>query len=160
MQLREAGVLIKEKRIELGLTQSQLANLSDLSRTTINHIESGTIKDIGFNKLANVFSILGLSIDSSAKKDMKQPIAIAARTASTSYKNMLTTRALKNMLRTGVLVKDYESHMTTLLDEAPIPVVIGAIKSVASSSGTPIKTIMKNVSNFSNNLGVYRKNWK
>lgn len=159
MQLRELGKIIKSKRSEMGFTQLQLAKLAGLSRTTINQIESGTINDVGFNKLADLLSVLGLSFDACPTGAIKHPLQVAARTASTSYKNILSPAVLKKMLSTGVAVKEYESHMATLLEEAPVPVVVMAIQAAAEATGTPMKTMMQNVSTFAHNLGVYRKVW-
>lgn len=40
---KERAKILKEYRIEIGLTKTELSNLSGLHRTTIDSIESGTI---------------------------------------------------------------------------------------------------------------------
>ena len=53
---------IREQRRSLGLTQEQLAKLSDLSRTTINQMKNGTLVDLGYAKLSNLLSVIGLDL--------------------------------------------------------------------------------------------------
>lgn len=50
MNLQEIGLKILERREHLGLTQDRLAKLCGLSRSTINHLENGSLNDLGFQK--------------------------------------------------------------------------------------------------------------
>ena len=59
MNLQQLGATVRERRIELGLNQSQIAAMSKLSRTTVNLLENGSISDIGFVKIANLLSGFG-----------------------------------------------------------------------------------------------------
>ena len=51
MNLREIGQKVKQRRIALGLSQDGLAKLCGLSRSTIHHLEAGSLKDLGATKL-------------------------------------------------------------------------------------------------------------
>ena len=62
MNLQQLGVTVRERRIELGLNQSQIAAMSGLSRTTVNLLENGSISDIGFAKIDNLLSVLGIQL--------------------------------------------------------------------------------------------------
>ena len=50
MNLREIGLHVANRRPALGLTQERLAKLGNLSRSTILHLENGTLKDLGAAK--------------------------------------------------------------------------------------------------------------
>jgi transcriptional regulator with XRE-family HTH domain len=63
MDLAAIGSKIQAKRIQAGLLQDQVAKLSGLSRVTINQLENGTLKDLGFAKLKAVLDILGMDVD-------------------------------------------------------------------------------------------------
>lgn len=53
--------IIKERRIELGLTQLQVANRVDVSEGTVSRWESGNIANMGRDKIAALAAILKLN---------------------------------------------------------------------------------------------------
>lgn len=57
---RQIGQAIKEKRLEKGLSQEQLAILSNTSRSLIYRLEKGTTNGVSLDKLFDVLRILGL----------------------------------------------------------------------------------------------------
>ena len=57
MNLQQLGATVRERRIELGLNQSQIAAMSKLSRTTVNLLENGSISDIGFVKVGQLANV-------------------------------------------------------------------------------------------------------
>ncbi|MFY8192384.1 MAG: helix-turn-helix domain-containing protein, partial [Limnohabitans sp.] len=65
MNIQQLGATVRERRIELGLNQTQIAAMSGLSRTTVNLLENGSINDIGFAKIANLLSVLGIELQTS-----------------------------------------------------------------------------------------------
>ena len=62
MNFIDAGILIRESRRRLGLTQAELAKRLGMSRATISRIESGTIEELGIRKFSQVADRLGLEI--------------------------------------------------------------------------------------------------
>ena len=61
MKIEELGKLIKNRRKVLGLTIRDLADLTDISKTTISQIERG-IRNPTFEILQNIFEYLNLEI--------------------------------------------------------------------------------------------------
>ena len=59
---RQLGKIIKEKRLQAGLTQEQLAQLSNTSRSLIYRLEKGVITGIMFDKLFSVLKVLELEL--------------------------------------------------------------------------------------------------
>ena len=53
--------IIKERRIELGLTQLQIANRVDVSEGTVSRWESGNIANMGRDKIAALATVLRLN---------------------------------------------------------------------------------------------------
>jgi transcriptional regulator with XRE-family HTH domain len=160
MRLPEIGQRIKEQRRALGLTQEQLAKLSELSRTTINQMENGTLVDLGYAKLSNLLSVLGLDLQARPATGLNHALEVAARTASTSYKNMLAPEKLAEMLASGDAPDEYRPHLMTLLDETPLPVVVKAIQEAAqrSPAATPRK-MMQHMAKWADELHSYRAVW-
>ena len=159
MQLREVGMHVHDKRKALGITQTQLAKLSGLSRTTVNQLESGALEDLGFSKLTQLMSILGLSFDAKTRHKKSPALKMAAQTASTSYKKILTSEVLKEILKTGVVPDHFKPHVMVLLDEAPVQLVVSAIQEASVETNTPAKTVMKHVSSMAKNLHTHRMVW-
>ena len=67
MEKEELGKLIKHRRKVLGLTIRELADLADLSKTTISQIERG-VSNPTIQVLQNIFEYLNLEIKVEIKK--------------------------------------------------------------------------------------------
>ncbi|MBQ1365095.1 MAG: helix-turn-helix transcriptional regulator [Clostridia bacterium] len=57
------GIIIKERREELGMTQEELAAKSNLSRQTISSIETGKYENVTVGTLAAIASALETTVD-------------------------------------------------------------------------------------------------
>ena len=62
MDWAKTGLLVREARLQLGLTQAELAKPLGMSRATISQIENGVVVELGMRKLAMVCDRLGLEI--------------------------------------------------------------------------------------------------
>lgn len=62
MELSEIGNRIRSERRRKGLTQARLAEEAGLSRATLNGLEKGTVRELGFHKLDAILGILGLEL--------------------------------------------------------------------------------------------------
>ena len=58
----EIGMMIKQKRIEKGMTMKELADVMEVSEGTISRWESGDIENIKRKKIAKLSEVLGLSV--------------------------------------------------------------------------------------------------
>ena len=158
MQLYEIGQAVAKRRAELDLTQAQLAKLAGLSRLTVNQLESGKVKDLGINKLIPLLSVLGIEL-LVLPRQAQNGLYKAVVSANVSYKGELTERLLAEALTTGRIPKGYESQFSVILDEVPLPVVVKAAEEAAERSGTPLRTIWKNLAAWSKELHLYREVW-
>jgi transcriptional regulator with XRE-family HTH domain len=62
LTLRFLGPQIALKRKDLGLSQSDLARKAGISRATLDALENGRSGELGFTKVANILSALGLEL--------------------------------------------------------------------------------------------------
>jgi transcriptional regulator with XRE-family HTH domain len=62
LDLNFLGATIAEHRKKLGLTQAELAGMADTSRSTIALLETGQARELGFNKMARILSVLRLEL--------------------------------------------------------------------------------------------------
>ena len=104
MDLANLGTIIPERREALGLTQSRLAQLSGLSRQTLVGLEAGALSDLGFNRVSQVLSVLGLDLDppSQAARARKRGLWMAAKNASVSYVQEVPPDTLGHALVSGM----------------------------------------------------------
>lgn len=128
------GAVVRERREVLGLSQDRLAALSGLSRTTVNELETGAIKELAFTRLTRVLELVGLGLTLNTKPasaiSSHSPLAAAAQSASVSYRLQLPPAELAKALKTGVVEPSFRAHIATLLDEAPVPLIVRAVEEV------------------------------
>ena len=62
LKLHSIGAQIASRRKALGLTQSALADRAGVSRATLDALENGRSGELGFSKVANILSALGLEL--------------------------------------------------------------------------------------------------
>ncbi len=160
MNLREIGLQVAHRRTDLGLTQERLAKLGNLSRSTILHLENGTLKDLGAAKLFSLLSLLGLDISMQGQQKQQNALEAASQTASVSYKNKLTSSDLAKSLASGRISDANFPYMATLLDEAPLPMIVSAVEAAAKVSKIPPKAIWKNINRWTDEMHSPRAAWR
>ena len=159
MDLSNLGTIIRERREALGLTQSRLAQLSGLSRQTLVGLEAGALSDLGFNRVGQVLSVLGLSLGppTQAARSRKRGLWMAAKNASVSHAREVPPDTLGHALASGRVPRAYAAHLTHLLDEAPVPLVVMAVEEAAANEGVEPKVVWRGVASLAKTLAVHRQ---
>jgi transcriptional regulator with XRE-family HTH domain len=152
MNLAQIGGEIHNNRLQSGLLQEQLAKLSGLSRVTINQLENGTLTDLGYTKLKAVMDVLSLDLETVKPSGLNNALTVAARSISTSYRDVITPDMLSMVLRSGIAPTKFQPHLMALLDETPLQIVVKAVAESATPD-VPAKKIMKH-------LNLWAKQWK
>jgi transcriptional regulator with XRE-family HTH domain len=132
VRLEEIGHEIRRSRLARGLTQAQLAAAAGVTRTTLNQLENGLVKELGIRKVEALLEQLGLRllVDQATQPHPSDFLRLASTAASVSFKTALTERELLRALLTGKVPHDRRPHMRTLLEEAPHALVKGLIQQV------------------------------
>jgi transcriptional regulator with XRE-family HTH domain len=159
MNLREIGQKVKQRRIALGLSQDGLAKLCGLSRSTIHHLEAGSLKDLGATKLFSLLSLVGLNVTTHEFENRRDALEMASRTASVSYKSNLKSADLSSLLAYGVLSEKIYPHIATFLDEAPLELIVSAVEEAAILNQVRPKVIWKNIYTFASEMHSPRPAW-
>ncbi|MFT4103680.1 MAG: helix-turn-helix domain-containing protein [Burkholderiaceae bacterium] len=159
MNLTDIGRSVRTRRAELGLSQTQLAHLSGLSRQTVVGLENGTLVDLGVNRVAQLLAVLGLDVPepSTQARTKKRGLWMAAKTASVSYADELAPEALGQVLASGAVPQTFVPHLVHLLDEAPVPIVVMAVEEAASLAHMPPRQVWRNVAKLAKTLSVHRR---
>lgn len=70
-ELQELGNDIKNKRIEAGISQEQLATLSKIERSQLSKIEKGSVKGVTFLTISKIYQSLGFDLVFVKDKEIK-----------------------------------------------------------------------------------------
>lgn len=159
MNLADIGLIVQTRREALGLSQSRLARLSGLSRATINQLENGSLVDLGTHRLLGLLQLLGMDLTAQTRTPRTQALALLSQTASVSYKTALMPDALAQALVSGELPDALLPQVSTLLDEAPLPLIVSGLEEVAQRTHTPPKTLWKNLTAWAQALQSPRTAW-
>ena len=159
MNLIDIGTAVRARREELGLSQGQLAHLSGLSRQTLVGLENGSLNDLGVNRAGQVLAVLGLDapVPTTESRRKQHGLRMAARNANVSYARELQPDALARMLVSGTVPVPYAPHLTHLLDEAPLSMVVMAVEEAAANEGVAPKAVWRNVAKLARSLAVHRQ---
>ena len=150
---------MRRRREALGLSQQRLAKLAGLSRATINQLETGTLVDLGVRKLAGLLDLLGLSLAPGHRDVPRRGLRMACRTASVSYKTQLDAKVLARALATGDLPPQWVPHVSTLIDEAPLPILVSAVEEAAEVQGVPAKRAWQHLVRWAGEMRSPRAVW-
>ncbi len=136
MKLAEIGHEIRRARLGRGLTQAQLAAAANITRTTLNQLENGVIKDLGIRKIAALFEQLGLTflIDRIPTPKPSDYLRVASTSASVSFKEPLSDDELRRILLTGKVPPNRRPHLGTLLEESPKSLLKALIQQMRRST--------------------------
>jgi transcriptional regulator with XRE-family HTH domain len=136
MKLEEIGHEIRRSRLSRGLTQAQLATAANITRTTLNQLENGVIKDLGIRKIEALFDQLGLAflIDRTPSSKPPDYLRLASTAASVSFKTTLSDDELRRILLTGKVPSNRRAHLRTLLEESPPVLMNGLIQQMRRST--------------------------
>jgi transcriptional regulator with XRE-family HTH domain len=135
--LPELASAVRRRRQEFGWTQQQLAAAVQLSRATINELESGRLKDLSANRVERLANELGFAVGLVRTRRPKGSSALetAARTASVSYASQLPPAVLFEALSEGTLPPNYVPHLRMLLQEAPVALLADVVDDLQESHG-------------------------
>ena len=145
MNLVEIGVLVQNRREQLGLTQIQLARMSGLSRATVKQLEGGTLKEVGVTKLLVLFDLLGLDMTTWQPRQLRHALQMASQSASVSYKTVMQPKELQTALVSGVVPASLTAHIATFLDEVPLALLVAAVQEAAQHGRVPMKLIWRHL---------------
>lgn len=159
MNVALLGHAIRHKRIGLGLTQQQLADMAGLSRQTLNGIEHGHV-NVTVDTLGRLLDVLGLTLEVADPEQKRgrpaRAVWMAAKGANTSYSGELTPMALEQALITGQVPDELQPQVAQILDEAPLQLVTRMVAEVATRHDRKPTEIWKNLRRMARELTATR----
>ena len=84
---------------------------------------------------------------------------MASKTVSVSYKTKLQSADLSHSLACGELPDTIYPHVATLLDEAPLEIIVSAVEEAAMENHVAPKLIWKNIHRWAQEMHSPRSAW-
>ena len=159
MNLADIGQLVHARRLALGLSQARLATMSGLSRATINQLETGSLVDLGAAKLIALLSLVGINLDAGPRQGHDDALQSVSQSASVSYKTVLEPAQLVAALVDGALPEGITPHIATMIDEAPLSLIVAAVEEVALGNRMSPKLLWKHLFDWARRLQSPRRVW-
>lgn len=146
----------------MGLSQQQLADLTELSRATVNALEGGKLHELGSGRIERLANELGFSVGLVGTRRPKDKSALeaAARVASVPYSSVLPPSVLLESIKQGVVPPAYIPHLRTLLQEAPVAILADVAEELQQSHGVPKQDTWKHMRVLARVLQCDRRLWQ
>lgn len=141
-EFAEIGLAVRTRRCDMGLTQARVADLCGLSPVAVEQLENGSIGSLDWAHAVRLLSVLGLSVHVSNPRSTKRQreggipaLEVAARSASTSYKESLRAEDLRTALLTAKYPRDFMPHVRTFLGEAHVSQIADVVEQLHHETG-------------------------
>ena len=115
--------------------------------------------DLGATKLLALLNLLGMDLAAQPRAPQAHALALLSQTASVSYKQALSPGALADALVAGNLPAALVPQVATMLDEAPLSLIVAGVAEVAARTHTPPKTLWKHLAAWAQALQSPRAAW-
>lgn len=143
MDLAEIGKTIRAARQAHGLTQVRLATMAGVSRGTLNGLETGMVRELGFHKLGTILNILGYDL----------------APATASLPGRTSQEFLRRMARRYVWWQTPESSMKDPLRVIAQVMDMGTIEDIQEAADVIGKRRMAEVLNLARPGWFHPKSW-
>lgn len=159
--LSELGSAVKRQRVKMGLSQERLAELSNLSRATINELETGKISNLSLTRAEQLANVLGYGLGVTGVRRAKDENAldIASRNASVSFGESIPPETLRDSLLRGFVPPNFIPHLRALLDEAPVGVLSAVADQLERENDVRAKGTWQKMRQLAKVLGCTRPLW-
>ncbi len=165
--MHEIAQAAQTRRLEIGLSVAAVASLADVPVSVVDRIESAADRELRVLEVASVLSVIGLGLlvtrvrpPSKNRPASQSTFDVAARTASTSFARLLPTDALQDALYSGAVPSEFEAHLYTLLDEAPIALLAKLVEQAHLDSSVSHQQVWANLRQIAVRLKVRRPFWR
>jgi transcriptional regulator with XRE-family HTH domain len=148
----------------MGLSQAALARISGLSRSTVNSLENGSIKDLSVNRAHKLLEVIGLSLHipevhprARRSSPTRSPaLDIAARVANVSYKSQVTSGQIRKALLKADVPSAAFANVRALLEEAPVSMLASLVEQLHAESKASRADIWKNMRILAQRMQIQR----
>jgi transcriptional regulator with XRE-family HTH domain len=163
--LAEIGHAVRQRRTEMGLSQSALARVSGISRATIWALEDGSLENLSIGKAEILLDTIGLRLGvlrpgKRVRVQSMSALEKAAITAGVSYRGDLSADTLLRALSgRGPVPESLRAHFRELLDDAPVSLLAEVAQEIQDSSAIPANSTWRRIRQLARELHCKRRIW-
>lgn len=147
----------------MGLSQERLAELSGLSRATINALEGGRLDNLSLTRAERLANTLGLGLGVTGTRTKGAGDASALETASMSssisYGEPIPPEVLRHSLLTGAIPPKHIAQLRALLDESPLTVLSAVAEQIEREDGVRSRSTWQRMRQLAVALACSRSIW-
>ncbi len=164
--LHELSRTVKQQRVDMGLTQDRLAELSGLSRATINDLETGKLTNLSLTRAERLANTLGFGLGVTGTRrprtgsETGDGLELAALSGGVSYEDPIPPDTLRHALKTGVVPPNHIPQLRAFLDEAPLTALSSAAAYIAAEDGIKSRAIWQKMRQLAAALACVRPIWQ
>jgi transcriptional regulator with XRE-family HTH domain len=159
MDLVGLGAEIRRSRQASGISQLELAFMTQLSRATINYAERGRVA-IGADALLRIFETLGLSIATPRPTGERSAVELIAQSASVSFRSELPAHVVDQVVSSGEVPDEWLPHIAVILDETSDGLLLSAIRDIAVRTGRSADTLWRNLRQIAADMDSPHPRWQ
>lgn len=160
------GLAARTRRSDMGLTQERVADLCGLSPAIVEQLENGSIGELDWAHAVRLLSVIGLRVHVSNPRSTRRQreggmpaLEIAARSASTSFKEVVDAEALGAALLTTTYPKNLRPYVRTFLEEAPISLIADVIEQLHHQTGVNRVEFWQHMRDMARAVNTVREIW-
>lgn len=90
------------------------------------------------------------------RRERTSPLILAARTSSTSYRQMIPVAEVEAALKSGVVPNSWQPHIRCLLEEAPEGLLLSVVEELHAKGGEPTDAIWERMHHMAKELNCLR----
>jgi len=160
----ELSFLVNRRIEEMGITPERLAELARVRVDTVDVLLGAVDRSISVADAESIANAVGLSLGVfghfRSKAVDPQAFGSAAKSASTSLRDVMPESVLRAVLNTGQVPSEYTAHIRILLDEVPEGLLGRLADQVFRESGIPQQTTWNIMRRVARELACSRSLWR
>ena len=158
----ELSLLVGRRIVEMGLSAARLAALANVNAESVALLLAGEA-DVTTSEAEAIANAVGLSLGvfghERTRDATDDSFGVAARSASTSYFQVMPVDDLRRSLSGGEIPIEFGPHLRTLLDEAPVGLLAKVAADLERERGVPPQATWKVMRKLAAQLGCARDLW-
>lgn len=143
-----AGLEERLKREKKSLEEKNRSSYADarvLERCAELGLSMEQVQQLASRAMCNILYLLALDSQTLKPLSSRRWLSMAAQTCSVSYQSVITPEMLLEVLSTGNVSQSVSAPVSHFINEAPLQVVLMAVKDAAHESGLDISVIWRHV---------------
>ena len=159
----ELARFVSRRCEEMGLAADRLAHIAGVDPQTVDDLLARRNADLDVSDAEQIANAVGLALGVVGQPPRgvrgTPAVEVAARAASTSYRDLLPPGTLLQTLTSGVVPDHFRPQLRLLLEEAPVGLLARVADEIQAELAVPAGSTWKTMRAMALSLGCYRDIW-